>query len=167
MIKKFGLLLLFSASIIIIIAILIVDISDNPNPKLTYQFDYAFTEPEPPPIEVNCNELYVAYLNDEEAADDNYKYKQLSFSNVEITDVTAYYSLSGGEFLPFISCFSSNNIKFQLSNPYIMQSVEVGYVLNIVGECRGLSQDYIFISDCWANSVLGDLGPVQEIISGY
>ena len=78
MITKLGLLLLFGASIIITIAILIVDFSNNPTTTLAYQFDYALTELEPAPIEVNCDELYAAYQNDEEAAEVNYKYKRLS-----------------------------------------------------------------------------------------
>ena len=167
MIKKFGLLLLFCASIIIIIAIIFVDISNDPNPKLVYPFSYQPMKLESAPIEVSCDELYNEYLNDEKAADKKYKNKRLLFSNMEVTDITTYNTLSGGELLPFISCFSSNDIKFQLSNPYIMQSVEVGYILNLVGDCRGLSQDHIFIWDCWAESVSGDLESVEGFKYGY
>ena len=170
LIKRIGFILIFCACVIITIAIFAVDFSDDPKSTLAYQFNQSLVELESLPIEVSCDGLYNEYTNDEKAADTKYKHKRLWFSNVEITDVTTHERLSGGEFVPYVSCFSSNNIRFQLSNPYIMQSVEVGYVLNIVGECygfSGLSMDYIFIGDCWAESVLGDLGSVTEITFGY
>lgn len=167
MIRKTGYLLLFSVSIIVIIAIMVIDIYDDPTLKLAYQFDNVMTEVEPPPTEISCDELYSAYLEDEMTADAKYKNKRLWFSNVEVTDVAAYYTLSGGELLPVKTSFCSKNIKFQLSNPYIMQNVEVGYILNIVGQCTGLSQNYVFIWDCWANSVVGDIGAVQDFAFGY
>ena len=77
MIKKFGLLLLFCASIIIIIAIIFVDISNDPNPKLVYPFSYQPMKLESAPIEVSCDELYNEYLNDEKAADKKYKNKMM------------------------------------------------------------------------------------------
>jgi hypothetical protein len=117
-------------------------------------------------MEVTCDELYSAYLTNEHSADIKYKNQRLSFSNVEITDVSTYYSLSDGEFVPFVSCFSTGNIKFQLNDPYIMQSVKEGYILNIVGECRGFTQDNVFIWDCWAEGVNCDLGSIK-ITYGY
>jgi hypothetical protein len=49
-----------------------------------------------------------------------------------------------------------------------MQSVEKGYILNIVGECRGLVKDYVSIEDCWVQSIKGELsGDLPPYIPGY
>ena len=56
--------------------------------------------------------------------------------------------------------FISGKVKFVEVLDYyvVMQNIEVGYVLNIVGVCQGLKQDYVYIGDCWIESVKGDLG---------
>lgn len=42
-----------------------------------------------------------------------------------------------------------------------MQKIEEGFVLNVVGECYGLLEGFIYIGDCWIESIVGDLGTID------
>ena len=141
-----------------------------------------FTELGPPPIEVTVEQLYQEYLADETAADAKYKGERLIFNEVEVEEVVRVLDYGGGMVdyyvywvanYPVISIedgmaldvifkthFIIGFVKFRLRGEYygIMQNIEEGYVLNIVGECQGLFQSgFIIIDDCWVESVIGDL----------
>jgi len=81
--------------------------------------------------------------------------------------VDGYWEYIGlGEWVFEKISFISGSVKFELRREDygIMQNIEEGYVLNIVGECRGLisggydREPYIFVNDYWVESVIGDLG---------
>jgi hypothetical protein len=83
------------------------------------------------------------------------------FSNIEVDDitiVTAILSTSQGIYVQFKNSFTSDNIKFILRDISIMQNVEVGYILDVVGWVRGQSKDGILVTDCWVKGVSHDLG---------
>jgi hypothetical protein len=165
--NRLAYIFLFGIGTIIIIAFLALDLSNNADKVFSYQYGVPPIEVEPAPLKIVTDELYDAYIQDQHAADKQYKNKRIFLPSVEVTNVTRYYTLSSGEIRSFASSFSSGNIKFKLTNPYIMQSVQEGYIVDIVGECRGLTGDCLFIVDCWAGSVVGELG-VGDIISfGY
>jgi hypothetical protein len=75
--------------------------------------------------------------------------------------------ISGGEIVQLKSSFISDNIKFQLSDLTIMQNVEVGYILEVVGWVRGKSREGICVTGCWVRGVSDDLGNNTQIRWGY
>jgi len=124
-----------------------------------------FEEPGPPPIEITVDQVYADYVANEEDADVKYSEKILLFSGIEVEEVVGnYFFMSeymGAADLVFVKLyFTSGSAKFKLRDEYfgIMQNIEEGYVLNVVGECEGLQEGFIIIDDCWVESVIGDLG---------
>ena len=127
-----------------------------------------FEEPGPPPMEVTVDQLYQEYMSDEAAADAKYKGERLLFYEVEVEQVVGKYLMMAEEAadLDFAKLyFTAGFVKFRLRGEDfgIMQNIEEGYVLNIVGECRGLQKEFIAIEDCWVESVIGDLGTGEEV----
>jgi len=113
-----------------------------------------------PPVEVTIVQLCDNYETDPIAADDKYKRKRFCFYNVEVEAVddnnTKRYFMAG-------------NVKFILRSTSMMQNVESGFVLNLIGECQGLvdmSGEIVTINDCWVESVVGDLG-IDEPVDTY
>ncbi len=49
-------------------------------------------------------------------------------------------------------------VKFRLRDFSVLQNIEAGYVLNIVGESRGLLRGFVIIKYCWVESIEGDIG---------
>jgi len=129
-----------------------------------------FKEPTPPPIEVAVDQLYEEYMADEVAADAKYKWKRLLFTEVEVEEVVGriYWDRHGkATFLKVY--FTSGHVKFKEVQDFfvVMQNINVGYVLNIVGECRGMELGFITISDCWVESIVGDLGKGGQGVDFY
>jgi hypothetical protein len=110
--------------------------------------------PEKPPIELTIGQLYDDYMRDPMAAADEYEGKRFCFYEVTVEEVVESGS-SGKQY------FITDNVKFVLRSASKMQNIEPGYVLNLVGKCRGLayaSRDVVYINDCWAEGVNCDLG---------
>ena len=129
-----------------------------------------FTEPGPPPIEVTVEQLYAEYMADETAADAKYKWKRLLFAEVDVEEVVGkIYVDQHGDPIFLNDYFVSGHIKFiELQDFFVvMQNIKAGYVLNIVGDCRGLNQGFVYISDCWVESVIGDLGKGESGVEFY
>ncbi len=119
-----------------------------------------FTEPKLPPIEITVEQLYQEYIANETAADAKYKGERLLFNEVGVEEVVsqAFYDGRAVEDREIINLyFITGLVKFKPQNFGIMQNIEEGYVLNIVGECRGLSKGFVIINDCWVESVIGDI----------
>jgi len=129
-----------------------------------------FTEPGPPPKEITIDQIYAEYMADEAAADAKYKWERLLFYEVEVEQVVGKYMMLaealGAARLDFAKLyFTAGSVKFRLRGEdfgSIMQNIEEGYVLNIVGECRGLQKGFVAIDNCWVESVIGDLGTGEE-----
>jgi len=124
-----------------------------------------------PPIEVTIDQLYTEYMADEAAADAKYKWERLLFNEVEVEQVVAsLFDVGHGHFVFVNEYFMTGHVKFRLRDFGIMQNIEVGYVLNLVGECQGLQglpREIVAIYDCWVESVIGDLGEGEEWIDPY
>lgn len=121
--------------------------------------------PEIPP-EITIDQLYLDYITDPIAADDKYKGERFCFYEVEVEEVFDY-GTSGKKF------FVTNNVKFVLRSASKMQNVEPGFILNLVGECRGIenmpivTREVIAVKDCWSEGVNCDLGEDEWFSPGY
>lgn len=153
--------------IIGILAISLMSLSGCAKP--TY-FIPEFVYPGPPPIEVTIDQIYADYMVDEAAAYAKYKGERLLFTEVEVEELGGYYVYIGMGMEVFVKTFfTAGHVKFELRGEDlgIMQNIEQGYVLNIVGECQGLvskvwniigGEPLLFVNDCWVGSVVGDIG---------
>lgn len=126
---------------------------------------------DPPPEEVTIEQLLFDYMTDEVGADVKYKDKNILLSEVEVEEVvTSYYparsDVYGYTYL-YVDYFLSGGCKFTLKDFELMQNVQVGYILNLVGTCNGLPDGVVVITDCWAESIVGDLGTSNIIIGAY
>jgi hypothetical protein len=122
---------------------------------------------EPPPVEITIERLFDDYVADKTAADIRYKNERFLIYEVEVERVGGEWVYIGlGEWVFEKTHFISGSVKFYLSGEDygIMQNIEEGYVLNVVGECVGLTASpydktpFILFHDCWVESVVGDLG---------
>lgn len=123
-----------------------------------------------PPIVVTVSQLYAEYMADEVAADAKYKWKRLAFYEVEVEAVFGEISYFNFGYEAYRKTyFTSGNVIFTdlLDFEVAMQNIEVGYVLNIVGECRGLKGGSVSMSDSWVESVKGDLGTDGPVVPEY
>ncbi len=156
---RLGLLFLCLSSVLVVALVLATDFSKASASNPIYKI-------ESPPVEVTVSELCAAYFNDPATAGSTYQSKRLLFTEVEVTGIMAGNYYSGGQTQSFKISFTNGRTRFELRDPLIMQSIEVGYILNIVGECRGISRESVLIFDCWVESVFGDLG-IGELSTGY
>jgi hypothetical protein len=123
-----------------------------------------------PPLVVTIDQLYAEYMADEVAADAKYKWKRLAFYEVVVEEVFGSISYFDFGYEAFRKThFMSGSVIFTdlLDFEVAMQNIEVGFVLNIVGECRGLKDGSVSISDSWVESVKGDLGTVEQEAPQY
>lgn len=127
-----------------------------------------FEYPGPHPIEVTVEQLYEEYMADEATANVKYIGKRLLFNEIEVEEVFGSYFLMGEalgaatqEYAKLY--FMNGFIRFKPRNFGIMQNIEEGYVLNLVGECWGLQKGFVVIEDCWVESVVGDIGTGEEV----
>jgi len=125
----------------------------------------------PPPEEITIGQLQSDYRVNEIAANAKYKGERLLFNEVEVEQLGGQWVYIGlGEWIFEKTYFVSGSIKFRLRGEdyAIMQSIEEGYVLNIVGNCRGLvpggygEEPVVLVTDCWIESVVGNLGITWE-----
>lgn len=116
------------------------------------------------PMDVTVDQLSNAYIADEFASDVEYKGKRLLFTNIEVEKVCGKtYTDRHGDAVFVNEYFITGSIKFLLRDFGIMQNIKEGYVLNVVGECYGLVQGFVYMEDCWVEAVVGDLGGDVEI----
>ena len=119
-----------------------------------------------PPEEITIGQLRSDYRVNEVAADAKYKGERLLFNDVEVEQLGGQWVYIGlGEWIFEKTYFFSGSVKFRLwgEDYAIMQSIEEGYVLNIVGDCRGLvsggygEEPLVLVTDCWVERVIGDI----------
>jgi len=124
-----------------------------------------FEEPGPPPIEVTVEQLYAEFIADQEAAIAKYKGERLSFIGVTVEEVGSLFDVGNGVFM-YNTHIMTGSVKFTPRYTVYLDNVREGFIVEIVGECRGLirpvfREPLLQISDCWINIVEG------EIIEGY
>ena len=129
-----------------------------------------FKEPRQPPIEVSVAQLWADYMVDKAAADAKYRGARIFFPHVEVEEViTASEQLSDGSLATLKVYFTIGPVKFSLRELGIMQYIEPGYVLNIVGECEGMRSGlisgtpYVYIYNCWVESIEGYIGTPESV----
>ncbi len=155
--------------ILVISLVVLSGCAGNDSAVLTFP---AFEAPLPPPVEVTVDQLYQEYMADETAADAKYKGERLLLNEVAVEEVVSQTFISGGSSSTLNLYFMNGLVRFKLRDLRIMQNIEAGYVLNIVGECMGLQKVYamakeyviyVGIEDCWVESVIGDIGSGGEL----
>lgn len=124
--------------------------SEDTIPPITFSFQ--------PPPEITVDQLVSDFESDEDTATSKYCGKRFLFSEIEVEEVFGRdYVDNHGEITYVKEYFTGGSIKFKLRNFGIMQNIEEGFVLNIIGECRGLLKGFVYIEDCWVESIVGDL----------
>jgi hypothetical protein len=115
---------------------------------------------EPPSLlEVPASELNSLYLTDETAADAMFLGKRLTLYEVLVEEVKETLQIDRhGDITVFKEYFTFEGIRFYPNDLAKMQQVEVGYVLNVVGNCRGVHMGYVIIDNSWLEGVGVDLG---------
>jgi hypothetical protein len=106
----------------------------------------------PPPPILTIDQIYSVYSTDEAAADTVYRGKYFIFDEIEVEEVG--FAPGGAK-----TYFENGNVRFQLRDQAIMQTIEPGYILNLEGQCLGfnITKDHIRIDVRWVESVKGDI----------
>jgi hypothetical protein len=122
------------------------------------------------PVEVTIDQIYTEYVTDEVTANEKYEGKRLLFSGIKVEEVSSILNWGNNERFMYNSHIRTGNVKFIPRYTLHLDNVMEGFVVDIVGECIGLTQpDYreplLLISDCWINIVEGDLEATFE--EGY
>jgi len=116
---------------------------------------------EPAPMEVTTMQLHSDFVFDEQAANVKYTDKKLVFYELLVEEVVgALYLTMEHELEYFKDYFISGPVRFYLKDYNVMQSIEEGYILNVVGECQGLDNEKLKINDCWVESIIGELSSI-------
>lgn len=160
----------FKLSALIIIGLLSIGAVSLPGCTSTAATPPKFTAPVAPlplpPMEVTVDQLSSDYELDEAAADAKYKGKKLLFSEVEIEKVITW-GIEPFDF-PENIYIMAGSVIFRLRDYDVLQKIEEGYVLNIIGKCKGKLGGNIYISNSWVESVVGDIGKgSQDIGDNY
>ena len=119
-----------------------------------------FEEPGAPPIEVTVEQLYAEFVDDEEAAKAKYKGQRLSFIGVTVEDVSNSFYAENPTDLTNVYVLNGS-VEFRPRYNVDTELVREGFVLDIVGEVRGLfgvNKDRLIVKNCWINIVEGDIG---------
>ena len=107
-----------------------------------------------PPEEITVNQLVNSFLENDLV---KYEGKKLLFSGVEVEKINTVFIDSAN--VSYI--YPVNNIvEFRPRYRTDTELVREGYVLDIVGELRGvfgITNPYIIVDDCWVKIIEGDL----------
>ncbi|MFC1866432.1 hypothetical protein ACFLYB_06970 [Chloroflexota bacterium] len=106
-----------------------------------------------PPVEVSIDQLLSDYMLDEVAADTKYRDKRLLFTNVKVEKIIVYYPTTADDPIIYI-----RNNSFEFRPRYFQDTVSVrsGFVVDIVGEARGLfgvGGQYLIVDNCWVKII--------------
>ena len=97
-------------------------------------------------------------MTDKVIGDTKYKGKRLSFSNVEVEEINRIVLDSANAPNNYIV---NNSVEFKPRYNIDTILVREGFVVNIVGEVRGLfgtKHNYLNVERCWISIVEGDIG---------
>jgi len=115
-----------------------------------------------PPLLVTAEQIFYEYSSDPVQADLQYLGKRVMFDEVTVDGLVTVFNYQdrqpGGS--DYTMHFISGNIKYQLRDFSLMQSIKKDYILNIVGICQGIQGGYVVVDDCWVQSVYGELSQV-------
>ena len=124
-----------------------------------------------PPIPVTTEQIFAHYSLDPQQADLKYLGKGVMFNDVTVQELDMAYfapTTSGGRTY-YVMHFFSGNVKYRLKDEDfdLMQSVQQGYILNIVGICQGIQDGCVVVDECWIQSVFGELSSNLSPYVGY
>ncbi len=138
---------------ITILALLIVTLSScSDGNQLTIP---TMTRIEDPPREVGVETIYSDYLRDKEAADSIYKGNRLLFSNILIERMESTWLEPNQVRDDYIM---NDSVKFRAGFAEYLAGYQVGFIVDIVGEVKGMViGDILIIENCWFSVVEGDL----------
>ena len=121
------------------------------------------------PLEITIDQLYADYMTDEAAADDKYKGERLLFYGITVDEVSTIVGPEG--LIRYNEHIIASGVKFTPRYTSDLDNVGAGFVLDIVGESRGLiwpissSESLLLISECWVNTIEG--GILEEWYPDY
>ena len=121
------------------------------------------------PLEITIDQLYADYMADEAAADDKYKGERLLFYGIKVDEVRTIIGPEG--LVRYNEHIIASGVQFIPRYTSDLDNVGAGFVLDIVGECRGLiwpissSESLLLISECWVNTIEG--GILEEWYPDY
>ncbi|MFC1865640.1 hypothetical protein ACFLYB_02875 [Chloroflexota bacterium] len=121
-----------------------------------------FEELMAPPIEVSIDQIYAEYIADEAAADARYKGKRLLFYGVTVEEVSSIINVGNNEVFVYNSHIITDSVKFTPRYTVDLDNARVGFIVDVVGECRGLTwpifrEPLVLIGDCWINIIEGEI----------
>jgi hypothetical protein len=141
-----------------VLAVLIAIVASLAGCQRDLLFTPEYTELEPAPMETDLTQLYDDYISNIQTADSKYLDKSLVFYDVLVEEVIGdVYADMEFEMRYQKDYFISGSVRFYLKDYLLMQSIEEGYILNIVGKCDGYRYGEIRIIDCWVGGVEGEL----------
>jgi len=114
------------------------------------------------PLEVTIDQIYAEYMADEAAAEDKYKGERLLFYGITVEEVGSYIDPDEGLFM-YNTYIIVDSVKFFPKYTDYLDNVRDGFVVDIVGECRGLlwpinsMEPLLSINDCWINTIEGEV----------
>ena len=121
-----------------------------PTPQITEPSDQ---------LEVSVGELNSLYMADEATADAMFRGKRLILYEVPVEEVEETLQIDRhGDIVVSKEYFTFGGIRFYPNDLAKMQQVEVGFVLNVVGDCRGVHMGSVIIDNSWLEGVGVDLG---------
>jgi len=121
------------------------------------------------PLEITIDQLYADYMADEAAANDKYRGERLLFYGITIDEVSTIIGPEG--LVRYNEHIIANGVQFIPRYTSDLDDVGVGFVLDIVGECRGFiwpissSEPLLLMSECWVNTIEG--GILEEWYPDY
>jgi hypothetical protein len=115
---------------------------------------------QPPPPIVDPEQIYIEYMIDKVKADDKYHGKRIWFSEVTVEKVINIIAEANPESLnnplPQLKSLPQMDdigvqigpLFFKLRSPITLLTIREGCIVDILGEVRGLENDYLIIQDC-------------------
>jgi len=114
----------------------------------------------PPPDQVAIEQLISDYMTDEVAADAKYKGNTYVFTEIEVEKV-------GNTINTYPPSFSdifiiSGSAIFTPRSMVDFDLIGEGFVVDIIGECKGWQFTRVLITDCWVGVVKGDVASLPN-----
>ena len=113
------------------------------------------------PLEVTVDQIIAEYIANEAAADAKYKGERLLFYGVTVEEMGRMIDINEGLFM-YNTHLITGGVKFTPKYTDYIDNVGAGFVVDIVGECRGMislvgSEPLLEINDCWINTIEGGI----------
>jgi hypothetical protein len=132
---------------------------------------------ESPPLMITADQLYQEYMADEAVADTKYKGKKVRVTEVKVDTYLEsesscylvirwypeeYYEYNDGVLVFYLPAFSACTLKLEPQFSEDFKDVDGGYIVEIEGECQGISDGVITVKLNWVNKI-GNYLPPQGI----